>query len=95
VYTGWVRTNIDIDDELLARAQAVAGTRGKKATVEFALRELVRRKERQKVLELRGKVAWEGDLDQSRAARQSSSTPPCGSTSSATPARGRSNTSPS
>jgi Arc/MetJ family transcription regulator len=64
-----VRTNIDIDDELLARAQAVAGTRGKKATVEFALRELVRRKERQKVLELRGKVAWEGDLDQSRAAR--------------------------
>ena len=64
-----VRTNIDIDDELLARAQAVAGTKGKKATVEFALRELVRRKERHKTLELRGKVTWEGDLDQSRTAR--------------------------
>ena len=67
--TGVVRTNIDIDDELLARAQAVAGTKSKKATVEFALRELVRRKERQKSLELRGKVSWEGDLDRSGAAR--------------------------
>ena len=65
----FVRTNIDIDDELLARAQGVAGTKGKKATVEFALRELVRRKERHKALELRGKVSWEGDLDRSRAAR--------------------------
>lgn len=64
-----MRTNIDIDDELLARAQAVAGTRGKKATVEFALRELVRRKERHQTLALRGRVTWEGDLDQSRAAR--------------------------
>jgi Arc/MetJ family transcription regulator len=64
-----VRTNIDIDDELLARAQAVAGTRGKKATVEFALRELVRRKERQKALELRGAVTWEGDLGRSRSGR--------------------------
>ena len=66
---GPVRTNIDIDDELLARAQAVAGTKGKKATVEYALRELVRRRERQKVLELRGGVAWEGDLDESRSGR--------------------------
>ena len=64
-----VRTNIDIDDELLARAAAVAGTKGKKATVEYALRELVRRRERQKVLELRGRVVWEGDLDESRAGR--------------------------
>ena len=69
MYRGIVRTNIDIDDELLARAQAVAGTKGKKATVEFALRELVRRKERHKTHELRGKVVWEGDLDRSRAAR--------------------------
>jgi Arc/MetJ family transcription regulator len=69
VYAGVVRTNIDIDDELLARAQAVAGTTGKKATVEFALRELVRRKERHKALQLRGTVVWEGELDRSRAAR--------------------------
>ena len=69
MYTLVVRTNIDIDDELLAQAQAVAGTKGKKATVEFALRELVRRKERHKALELRGTVHWEGDLDRSRSRR--------------------------
>lgn len=47
----------------------VAWTKGKKATVEYALRELARRKERRKALELRGTVSWEGDLDRSRAAR--------------------------
>lgn len=69
VYDGGVRTNIDIDDDLLAAAQAVAGTKGKKATVEFALRELVRRKDRRKTLELRGTVRWDGDLDRSRRSR--------------------------
>lgn len=67
MYGGGVRTNIDIDDELLAQAQQVAGTRTKKATVEFALRELVRRRQRRGALELRGRVAWDGDLDTSRA----------------------------
>jgi len=64
-----MRTNIDIDDDLLVRAQAVAGTKGKKATVEYALRELVRRRDRQKLLELRGRVDWVGDLEASRAGR--------------------------
>lgn len=64
-----MRTNIDIDDELLEEARAVAGTTTKKATVEHALRELVRRRERQRVLELRGRLAWEGDLAESRASR--------------------------
>lgn len=64
-----VRTNIDIDDDLLAEAQAVAGTTTKRATVDYALRELVRRRERQAVLDLRGSVNWEGDLDESRRGR--------------------------
>jgi Bacterial antitoxin of type II TA system, VapB len=38
-----MRTNINIDDELLARAAAIAGTKTKTSTVEFALRELLRR----------------------------------------------------
>jgi Arc/MetJ family transcription regulator len=61
-----VRTNIVIDDELLAEAQRLCGTPTKRATVEFALQELVRRRERRKVLDLRGKVEWEGDLGKSR-----------------------------
>lgn len=66
-----MRTNIDIDDQLLAEAQAVAGMSTKKATVEHALRELVRRKDRQRVRELLGTVEWTGDLDESRSGRAS------------------------
>lgn len=65
-----MRTNIDIDERLLAAAQAVAGTRTKKATVEHALRELVRRKDRQRVRALLGTVEWTGDLDESRSGRR-------------------------
>jgi Arc/MetJ family transcription regulator len=61
-----MRTNIDIDDELLAEAKKIAGTTTKRATVEYALRELLRRKDRQRVRELMGAVAWEGDLDELR-----------------------------
>jgi Arc/MetJ family transcription regulator len=64
-----MRTNIDIDQQLLADAQAVAGTSTKKATVEHALRELVRRQRRHEVRELFGTVEWEGDLDTSRSGR--------------------------
>jgi Arc/MetJ family transcription regulator len=69
VYRGFVRTNIEIDDDLLAEAQAAAGTTTKRATVHFALEELVRRRSRQRILELRGRVDWVGDLDQSRRDR--------------------------
>jgi Arc/MetJ family transcription regulator len=64
-----MRTNIDIDDELLAKAAEVAGTTTKRATVEYALTELVRRKDRRAILRLKGEVAWEGDLDRSRSGR--------------------------
>ena len=64
-----MRTNIEIDDELLAEAQRVAGTPTKRATVEYALRELVRRRQRRSALNLRGKVLWQGDLDETRRGR--------------------------
>lgn len=65
-----MRTNIDIDDDLLAEAQEIAGTPTKKATVDFALRELIRRRERQRVAGLRGKLRWEGDLSETRRSRR-------------------------
>ncbi len=65
---GSVRTNIEIDDELLDAARRVAGTNTKRATVEFALRELARRHERGAVSELRGSD-WQGDLEESRRGR--------------------------
>lgn len=64
-----MRTNIDIDDELLAEAQVLAGTRTKKATVEFALAELIRRRRAKSMLQLRGAVDFDLDLDESRRGR--------------------------
>lgn len=69
MYGDTVRTNIEIDDELLAKARAAAGTTTKKDTVEYALRELVRRRGRRATLELKGTVEWDGDLAESRAGR--------------------------
>jgi Arc/MetJ family transcription regulator len=48
-----MRTNINIDDDLLARAAEIAGTKSKTSTVEFALRELIRRQAMKELLELR------------------------------------------
>lgn len=58
-----MRTNIDIDDKLLAEAMRASGCKTKRATVEEGLRLLARGKAYRSVLELRGKVHWEGDPD--------------------------------
>lgn len=61
-----MRTNIDIDDRLLAEAMKVTGQKTKKATVEEALRLIVKRAgQRQALEELRG-MGWEGNLDEMR-----------------------------
>ena len=65
-----MRTNIDIDDELLEKAMRYAGTKTKKATVEEALNMLVRRYEQSRALELYGTVEWEGDLEEMRRSRE-------------------------
>lgn len=64
-----MRTNIDIDDELLKRAMERTGLKTKKATVEEALRRLVRVGEQSRIRELRGKIHWIGDLDEMREGR--------------------------
>jgi Arc/MetJ family transcription regulator len=62
-----MRTNIVIDDELMARALKVTGLRTKRAVVESGLRLLVRLKDQEQIRAARGKLPWEGDLDRSRA----------------------------
>jgi Arc/MetJ family transcription regulator len=65
-----MRTNIEIDDELLTEAMAAAGLSTKRATVEEGLRMLVRVLGQAKALaELKG-LGWEGDLDEMRAGRR-------------------------
>jgi Arc/MetJ family transcription regulator len=61
-----MRTNIVLDDELVKHAQELTGIKTKRAVVDQALRVLVMVHERIGIRELRGKLKWEGDLDQSR-----------------------------
>lgn len=64
-----MRTNIDIDDRLMRQAMRSSGARTKRAVVEEALRLLIQTKGQSSIRRLRGKVAWEGDLDSSRLER--------------------------
>ena len=64
-----MRTNIDIDDTLMDRAMSSTGLDTKKATVEEALRRMVRRQDRLDALAELSGLGWEGDLDEMREAR--------------------------
>jgi Arc/MetJ family transcription regulator len=65
-----MRTNIDIDDRLMAAARKASGQPTKKATVEEALRLMVRLRRQQAVDKVFGRYRWRGDLDQSREERR-------------------------
>ena len=63
-----MRTNIDIDDALMAEAMAASGHKTKKATIAEALRRMVRQEARRRAIaDMRG-LGWEGDLDAMRRA---------------------------
>jgi Arc/MetJ family transcription regulator len=62
-----MRTNIDIDDKLLKEAMKLAKLSSKKELIHHALDELIRMEKRKELMSLRGKIKWEGDLDEMRA----------------------------
>jgi Arc/MetJ family transcription regulator len=64
-----MRTNIEIDDDLMREALKLTGLRTKREAVDFALRELVARHRQLGVLKLRGRIQWVGDLEAGRAGR--------------------------
>lgn len=64
-----MRTKVEIDDALMAEAMKSSGAATKKAAVEEALRLLVRIKGQSPIRELRGKVRWDGDLNEMRQSR--------------------------
>ena len=61
-----MRTNIEIDDALMAEAMAVSGAKTKREVVEEALRSFVKLDRQRGILRLRGKINWVGDLDEMR-----------------------------
>jgi Arc/MetJ family transcription regulator len=68
---GWCmgRTNIDLDDDLVAEVMRRYGVRTKREAVDLALRRLVGVPlTREFLLGLEG-IGWSGDLDEMRSAR--------------------------
>jgi len=64
-----MRTNIVIDDQLMADALKATGLHTKKEAVELGLKLLVRQNKQQAIRKLRGKLTWEGDLDEMRGGK--------------------------
>jgi Arc/MetJ family transcription regulator len=64
-----VRTNIVLDEELVEEVKRLTSLKTKKEVVDLALHELAKQLKRRKLLELRHKGLWEGDLVESRRQR--------------------------
>ena len=64
-----MRTNIDIDDDLMREAMQASGERTKRAVVERGLQLLIDTRAQRGIRRLRGKIKWTGDLDASRMDR--------------------------
>lgn len=64
-----MRTNIVIDDTLIAEAMRLTRIKTKREVVDTALRTLVRLERQRAVLDLEGSIVWEGDLDRMRESR--------------------------
>ncbi len=63
-----MRTNIVINDDLLAGAMRATGAKTKREAVELGLASLIRLKKQEEIRQLRGKLRWVGDLEQMRRA---------------------------
>jgi len=64
-----MRTNVVLDDDLMARALESGGYRTKKSAIEAGLRLLVQMNSQQRLRRLKGKVRWGGDLEEMRRDR--------------------------
>jgi Arc/MetJ family transcription regulator len=64
------RTNIVLDEKLVAKARKLTGIKTQRALIDHALREIVRREEMKRLLELEGTIEWEGDLSEMRRGRE-------------------------
>lgn len=65
-----MRTNIVIDDALMAEAMKATGAATKKEAVELGLKALVRLRRQAGIRAFRGKLGWRGDLDAMRTDRR-------------------------
>lgn len=64
------RTNIVLDEELVQAGLKATGLKTRKALIDYALRDLLRRENQKTILDLKGKIRWEGDLKSMRQGRR-------------------------
>ena len=64
-----MRTNIVIDEKLIREAMKATGLKTKRAVVEAGLQALIQIKSQADIRRWRGRVQWEGDLDEMRGSR--------------------------
>jgi Arc/MetJ family transcription regulator len=63
------RTNVVLDEKIVGRAKQLTGIKVTRQLLDYALRELLRRRSQRDILKLRGEVDWQGDLSAMRRAR--------------------------
>ena len=63
------RTNVVLDEKIVDECMKATGIKTQKALIDYALRELLRHENQKKILQLKGKVHWEGSLVEWRQAR--------------------------
>lgn len=64
-----MRTNIVIDDDLMNNAIKASGLKTKREAVELGLRILIALKQQEGIKSLRGKLKWDGNLEEMRTNR--------------------------
>jgi len=62
-----MRTNIVIEDSLMGEALRLTGLKTKRETVELALKTLIQLRKQEEIRRYRGKLSWEGELDEMRS----------------------------
>ncbi|MDH4027693.1 MAG: type II toxin-antitoxin system VapB family antitoxin [Nitrospirota bacterium] len=65
------RIIIDIEDSVMKKAQEINGLNNKSEVVKYAIEKLVRQKEIEHILSLKGQIKWEGNLEEMRKGRYS------------------------
>jgi Arc/MetJ family transcription regulator len=61
-----MRTNIEIDDKLMAETLRATGLKTKREAVELGLKTLLRLRRQEEFRAFRGKLDWKGDLEAMR-----------------------------
>lgn len=61
-----MRTNIILDGKLVNNCIKATGIKTKKSLIDYALKELLRHNKQKRILELKGNITWEGNLDEMR-----------------------------